>query len=124
MNLNDPDVIAEVAAAFERYERGLMDNHIAVLNETFWADPRTLRYGLGVNSYGHGEIAAVRVGRSAEPRTLERTVITAFGDDFATANTEFTRVHSGRRGRQSQTWVRFTEGWRVVAAHVSWLDGD
>jgi hypothetical protein len=122
MKLDDPDVIGEVTDAFERYERALMDNDIDVLNETFWVNARTIRYGIGVNSHGHDEIAAVRVGRSAEARTLERTVIAAFGDDTATANTEFTRVASGRRGRQSQTWVRMPEGWRVVAAHVSWLD--
>ena len=122
MKLNDPAVVAEVTAAFERYERALMDNDINVLNETFWEDGRTIRYGIGVNGYGHAEIAAARARRSADPRTLERTVITAFGDAAATANTEFTRVASGRRGRQSQTWVRLPEGWRVVSAHVSWLD--
>lgn len=122
MKLNDPDVVAEVTAAFKAYERALMDNDTAVLNQTFWDDALTIRYGIGVNSYGHGEIAAERARRSADARTLQRTEITTFGDDYATANTEFTRTASGRRGRQSQTWVRLPAGWRVVAAHVSWLD--
>ena len=121
MKLNDPGVVAEVTAAFEAYERALMDNDTAVLNDLFWEDGRTIRYGIGVNSYGHDEIAAARARRAADPRTLERTVITTYGDDFATACTLFTRTASGREGRQSQTWVRLPEGWRVVAAHVSWL---
>jgi hypothetical protein len=121
MKLNDPDIVAEVTAAFEVYERALMDNDTGVLNELFWEDSRTIRYGIGVNGYGHREIAAERARRAADPRTLQRTVITTYGDDFATANTEFTRAASGRRGRQSQTWVRLPAGWRVVAAHVSWL---
>ncbi len=124
MQVNEPGVVAEVTAAFERYERALMDNDVAALNALFWRHDLTLRFGLGENSYGHAAIAAVRARRAAGRRTLANTVIVAYGDDVATANTEFTRVESGRSGRQSQTWVRMDEGWRIVAAHVSWLDPD
>ena len=124
MQLNEPSVVAEVTAAFERYERALMDNDVAALNMLFWRHDLTLRYGLGENSYGHAAIAAVRARRAAGRRTLANTVIVAYGDDVATANTEFTRTESGRSGRQSQTWVRFGEDWRIVAAHVSWFDPD
>ncbi len=124
MQVNEPSVVAEVTAAFERYERALMDNDVAALNALFWRHDLTLRYGLGENSYGHEAIAAVRARRAAGRRTLANTVIVAYGKDVATANTEFTRVESGRSGRQSQTWVRFGEDWRIVAAHVSWLDAD
>jgi hypothetical protein len=95
---------------------------VAVLDELFWCSPMTLRYGLAENSYGHDAIARFRAGRSPAnlTRTLRNTIITTYGDDFATANTEF--VRNGRVGGQSQSWVRFPEGWRVVAAHVSWVD--
>ena len=106
MELNIPEVLAEVTAAFDRYERALNVNEIGVLDESFWASPHTIRYGLGEN---------------LEPRKLLRTVITTFGRDFATANCEFQRERSGRRGRQSQTWARTPHGWRVVSAHVSWM---
>ena len=122
MEINNAAAVAEVSAAFERYEVALMANDTAVLNDIFWDRDLTLRYGLAENSYGHGEIAATRARRSAGQRSLQRTVITAYGSDFATANTEFTRLETGRRGRQSQTWVRQPEGWRIVAAHVSWFD--
>ena len=122
MEINKPAVLAEVTAAFERYERALMANDVAVLNELFWESDLTLRYGLGENSYGHAAIAGVRARRAAGERELMNTVITSYGDDFATADTEFRRIESGRSGRQSQTWVRQPEGWRVVAAHVSWFD--
>jgi len=124
MEVNNPAVVAEVTAAFERYEKALMDNDVAMLNELFWDSPLTLRYGLGENSYGHAAIAGVRARRSAGQRELINTVITSYGDAFATADTEFRRLESGRHGRQSQTWVRMPEGWRVVAAHVSWYDPD
>jgi hypothetical protein len=124
MELNIPEVLAEVTAAFERYERALNDNDVNVLDETFWPSPHTVRYGLAENLYGREEILAFRKGR--EPKDIERrllrTVITTFGRDFATANCEFERVQSGRRGRQSQTWMRTAQGWRVVSAHVSWLN--
>jgi hypothetical protein len=123
MELNIPEVLAEVTAAFERYERALNANEVEVLDQTFWASPYTVRYGLAENLYGRDEILAFRRGRELKDfqRRLLRTVITTFGRDFATANCEFERVQSGRRGRQSQTWARTAQGWRVVSAHVSWL---
>jgi hypothetical protein len=125
MEVDLPDVRAEVLAAFERYERALQDNNIATLGELFRDDPRTLRYGIAENLYGHGEIQAFRRVRSPAglARRLERTVITTYGRDFAVASTLFYRdAAPGKVGRQMQTWVRFPEGWRVVAAHVSVID--
>lgn len=122
MEINKPAVLVEVNQAFERYERALMANDVAVLNEIFWDSRHTIRYGLGENAHGHAAIAAVRARRKANQRELSHTVITSYGDDNATANTEFRRTESGREGRQSQTWLRLPEGWRVVAAHVSWFD--
>lgn len=122
--IDDPEVLGEVRAAFERYDRALAENDLAVLNDSFWVDERTLRYGVGENLYGHAAIAGFRGARTPEQlreraRRLENTVFTAFGRDFAVANTEYVLLRDGRRGRQSQTWVRMPEGWRVVAAHVS-----
>jgi hypothetical protein len=119
-----PDIHAEVQAVFARYEDALVNNRIEVLDELFWTDPRTIRYGAGENLYG---IEAIRAFRNARPsqglaRTLQRTVITTYGRDTATAMTEFRRAGSPKVGRQSQTWVRMAEGWRVVAAHVSVID--
>jgi hypothetical protein len=119
-----PDIQAEVLAVFARYEDALVNNRIEVLDELFWTDPRTIRYGAGENLYG---IEAIRAFRNARPsqglaRTLQRTVITTYGRDVATAMTEFRRAGSPKVGRQSQTWVRMAEGWRVVAAHVSVID--
>jgi|SRR5579862_3408780 len=124
LEINNPDVVDEVTRAFADYEAALMDNDVAVLDELFWRSPFTLRYGATENLYGYDAIAAFRAARSpiGLARTLVRTVITAFGRDFATANTEFRRVGSTRVGRQSQTWVRTDAGWRIVAAHVSLLD--
>ncbi|MGI3779070.1 MAG: oxalurate catabolism protein HpxZ [Janthinobacterium lividum] len=121
MQINDPATLAEVSAAFARYERALVSNDVAVLDELFWRSPHTLRYGIGENLHGHDEIAAYRGARPATglARRLARTVITTYGRDFATANTEFHRDGTDRTGRQSQTWARMPEGWRVVAAHVS-----
>ena len=121
MDINIPEVLAEVTAAFERYEVALVGNDVAVLDELFWNSPHTLRYGATENLYGYDAIRAFRAGRPSAglARTLGRTVITSYGRDFATANTEFHRAGSERIGRQSQTWVRTPEGWRVVAAHVS-----
>lgn len=121
--INIPGVVAEVSAAFARYEAALVGNDVATLDELFWNAPHTVRYGVSENLYGHDEIRAFRAGRSPAglARSLQRTVITTFGCDFATANTEFRRVGSDRIGRQTQSWVRFPEGWRVVAAHVSVL---
>ena len=125
MQINLPDVLAEVSAAFARYEKALVSNDVAVLDELFWNSPHTLRYGVGENLYGYGEIQAFRAGRPAVglAREVLRTVITTYGTDFATANIEFRREGAARTGRQSQTWVRMPEGWRVVAAHVSLMAG-
>ncbi|MDO9251174.1 MAG: oxalurate catabolism protein HpxZ [Hydrogenophaga sp.] len=123
MDINIPDVLAEVTAVFERYEVALVTNDVAVLDELFWDSPHTLRYGATENLYGYDAIRAFRAGRPSAglARTLGKTVITTYGRDFATANTEFFRHGSDRTGRQSQTWLRTPEGWRVVAAHVSLL---
>jgi hypothetical protein len=122
--INRPDVVAEVAAAFARYEDALVHNKVEVLDELFWDSPHTLRYGATENLYGAQEIQAFRAGRSSQGlmRELLRTVITTYGHDFATANCEFRREGGARTGRQSQTWLRTAQGWRVVAAHVSLLD--
>ncbi|MGE0253648.1 MAG: oxalurate catabolism protein HpxZ [Alphaproteobacteria bacterium] len=124
MKIDDPRVVAEVTAAFERYEAALMANDVAVLGELFWNSELTLRYGIGEILYGWQAIAAFRAARSPAglARTLANTRINAWGDDFATANTEFRRPATPRVGRQSQTWVRMPEGWRIVAAHVSLMD--
>jgi hypothetical protein len=121
LQINLADVVAEVTAAFNRYETALVANDLSVLNELFWNDARTLRYGVTENLYGYAAIAHFRSARPAGglARSLGRLVITTYGRDFATANCEFQR--GGRFGRQSQTWMRTPEGWRVVAAHVSWL---
>ena len=122
MKINDPAVLAEVEAAFAEYEKALTTNDVATLDRLFRDSPLTLRYGIAENLYGHAEIAAFRSARSPVglARTLERTVITSYGEALATANTLFRRDSMpGRVGRQSQTWVKFAEGWRVVAAHVS-----
>lgn len=121
MEINIPEVVAEVEQAFARYERALVSNDIAELDALFFKSPHTLRYGATENLYGYDAIAAFRVGRSPAnlARDLVRTVITTYGRDFATANAEFKRPTG--TGRQSQVWVRTDEGWRVVAAHVSLL---
>ena len=118
-----PEVHAEMTAAFERYERALTANDVATLDELFKDAPYTIRYGAAENLYGYAEIKAFRAARPSQglARTLERTVITTYGRDFATASTMFHRV-PGKIGRQQQTWVRFPEGWRVVAAQVSLID--
>lgn len=123
MDINRPDVLAEVATAFYRYEKALVTNDVAVLDELFWNSPHTLRYGVTENLYGYPAIRDFRAGRPAVnlERTLLKTVITTYGRDFATANVEFQRAGSDRTGRQSQTWMRTAEGWRVVSAHVSLL---
>jgi Protein of unknown function (DUF3225) len=121
---NIPDVHAEVSAVFARYEDALVHNKVEVLDELFWASEHTVRYGVAENLVG---IEAIRAFRNARPaqglaRTLHRTVITTFGHDFATAMTEFRREGGNKLGRQSQTWARLPQGWRVVAAHVSLID--
>jgi hypothetical protein len=122
MDVDLPDVLAEVTAQFERYEAALVCNDVAVLDELFRADRRTLRYGVGENLYGYDEIMAFRAGRSPVGlgRKTARTLITTYGRDTAVASTLFYRGQlPGKVGRQMQTWIRFPEGWRVVAAHVS-----
>ncbi len=123
MEIDLPEVLAEVTAQFARYEQALTSNDIAVLDELFWNSPHTLRYGATENLYGYDAIAGFRASRPAQglEREVLKTVITTYGRDFATANIEFRRAGSTRSGRQSQTWVRLPEGWRVVAAHVSLL---
>jgi hypothetical protein len=122
LEINIPEVLQEVEAAFARYEDALVSNDITVLDELFWDSPNTLRYGSTENLYGMTSIRAFRHSRAPQTvRTLGPTVITTFGRDCGTANTEFRRVGTERVGRQSQTWVRMPEGWRVVAAHVSFL---
>ena len=118
--INHPETLAEVTAAFMRYEAALNANDVAVLNELFRKAPYTLRYGLAEELYGHDQIAGFRSARTPPAqRTITNTVITSFNRDFATASTEFRRGNETRLGRQQQSWVRFPEGWRIVAAHVS-----
>jgi len=123
LEIDRPDVLAEVSAQFARYEQALVSNDVAVLDELFRKDSRTLRYGIAENLYG--EIAAFRAARSPAGlmRKTSRTIITSYGRDTAVASTLFYRDSvPGRVGRQMQTWVRFPEGWRIVAAHVSIID--
>jgi hypothetical protein len=125
MEVDLPDVMAEVREVFERYEKALVTNDVATLDTMFRKDERTIRYGVAENLYGHSEVAAFRAGRSPInlARTRERVVITTFGRDFAVASTHFRRDSMpGKIGRQMQTWVRFPDGWQVVAAHVSLID--
>ena len=123
IDVNLPEVLAEVTAVFERYERALVTNDVPVLDELFWDSPHTVRYGATENLYGSAAIGAFRATRppTGLQRELLRTVITTYGRDFATANTEFRREGASRTGRQSQTWMRTPRGWRVVSAHVSLL---
>ncbi|HEY7206083.1 MAG TPA: oxalurate catabolism protein HpxZ [Methylomirabilota bacterium] len=123
MKINDAAVVAEVTAAFMDYERALNANDVPALTAWFWQSPLTIRFGLAENLYGHEAITAFRRARPSVDirRTIANTVITTYGSDFATANTEFTKRDSGRGGRQSQTWMRTPDGWRVVSAHVSYL---
>jgi AtzH-like len=125
MELDLPEVVAEVTAAFDRYERALVTNDVVTLGALFRNDPRTIRYGIGENLYGFAEIEAFRAARSPAglTRTLAKTVISTYGRDHAVASTLYNRAATpGKVGRQMQTWVRFAEGWRVVAAHVSLID--
>ncbi len=125
MQVDLPDVLAEVTAQFERYEKALVANDVAVLDELFHDDARTLRYGIGENLYGYGAITAFRAARSPVGlmRRTAKTVITTYGRDTAVASTLFYRdTTPGRVGRQMQTWVRFAQGWKIVAAHVSIID--
>jgi len=122
--INLPEVQEEVRAAFARYEDALVHNKVEILDALFWNSPHTLRYGATENLYGYEAIAAFRAGRPSQGlmRELLRVQITTYGHDFATANCEFRREGSTRTGRQSQTWMRTEQGWRVVTAHVSLMD--
>jgi hypothetical protein len=125
MEIDLPDVLAEVTAQFARYEKALVSNDVAVLGELFRNDPRTLRYGIGENLYGYEAINAFRAARSPAGlmRKTDKTVITTYGRDTAVASTLFYRDSApGRVGRQMQTWIRFPKGWRIVAAHDSIID--
>jgi hypothetical protein len=121
--INLPAVLAEVTAEFHRYETALVGNDVQTLDRLFWDSPHTIRYGATENLYGYEAIAGFRANRSPLnlARTLMNTRITTYGRDVAVANTEFRRTSSGTTGRQSQTWMRTADGWRVVSAHVSLL---
>ena len=125
MDVDLPEVLAEVTEQFARYEKALVSNDVAVLDELFRNDARTLRYGIGENLYGYEAITAFRAARSPAGlmRETAQTVITSYGRNTAVASTLFYRDSApGRVGRQMQTWVRFAEGWKIVAAHVSIID--
>ena len=125
MDIDLPEVVAEVRQAFDRYEKALVTNDVDTLGALFRDDPRTVRYGVGEILHGFSEIAAFRAARSPAglARSLSRTVISTYGREFAVASTLFERSTTpGKVGRQMQTWVKFAEGWRVVAAHVSLID--
>ena len=121
MHINDPVVLAEVTHAFNAYERALMANDVPALDDLFWESPMTLRYGVGEHLYGFEAIQAFRQGRPSQglARDVTARSLTTFGRDYAVANIEFVRAGNPRTGRQTQTWVRFPQGWKVVAAHVS-----
>lgn len=125
MQIDLPEVHAEVSAAFARYEAALVSNDVDVLDVLFRNAPQTLRYGIGENLYGYAAIQAFRAARSPAglARELSDTVITTYGRDMAVASTLFRRTSApGKVGRQMQTWVRFGDGWHIVAAHVSVID--
>ena len=125
MQVDLPEVVAEVRAEFERYEKALVTNDVDALDKFFRDDPRTIRYGVNENLYGFAEIAEFRAARSpvALGRKLSRTVITTYGREFAVAATLYERPSApGRLGRQMQTWVKFDDGWHIVAAHVSLME--
>ena len=125
MEIDLPEVLAEVKIAFDAYEKALTANDVAALDASFHDDPRTIRYGGGENLYGYKEIMAFRAARSPVglARTTSKTVITTYGREMAIASTLFHRTTSpGKVGRQMQSWVKFPEGWKVVAAHVSLID--
>ena len=120
LEVNISEVVADVRVVFDRYNRAVDDNDVAVMNEMFWDSPHTVRYGRAENLYGHGDIAVYCTTRKTRiERSYPRTVITSFGRDFAIAWTETCNKGSAAFGRQSQTWVRTDQGWRIVAAHVS-----
>ena len=125
MQVDIPEVVAEVTEQFAAYENALVSNDVAVLDALFRPDARTLRYGIAENLYGYDAIMAFRAARSpiGLNRTTAQTVISTYGRDTAVASTLFYRdTLPGKVGRQMQTWVRFAEGWKIVAAHVSIID--
>jgi hypothetical protein len=124
LEMDIPEILAEVTAAFKRYEVALKTNDVEVLGELFKNAPYTLRFGMAENLYGFDEIEAFRKARPSDglERTLQNTKIITFGKNMGIATTEFRRAAEDRIGRQSQTWVRQPEGWRIVSAHVSWMD--
>ena len=121
LEINIPEVVAEVTATFQSYERALVANDVEALDALFWNNPSTLRFGIAENLYGFEAIASFRSSRAPIDltRQLKNTVIVTYGRNFATANTEFQRVGSSVIGRQSHVWVRTDDGWRIAAAHVS-----
>jgi hypothetical protein len=128
VTVNIPEVLSELKAIFEKYEKALNENDTGVLNGLFWDSPHTVRYGVMEQLYGYDEIKSFRAARAPIDlrRELLKVVITTYGRDFATASCEYRRFETGRRGRQMQTWMRFpgveeNAGWKVVAAHVSLL---
>lgn len=125
LDINIPDVLVEVKAVFARYEQALVNNDVKTLDEMFWSSKHTIRYGSKESLYGQKAILAFRIARAGTglTRTLQNTVITTYGRDFATANTEFIRDSiPDKLGRQSQTWMRTAAGWKVVSAHISMID--
>jgi len=125
MEIDLPEIVAEVKAAFDRYERAIVSNDVETLDQLLHDDARTIRYGATENLYGYDEIKKFRAARSPVglARTLSRTVITTYGRDYAVASTLFRRATApGKIGRQTQTWVRSPDGWRVVVGHVSMID--
>ena len=124
LEMDIPEILAEVTTAFKRYEVALKTNDVEVLGELFKNAPYTLRFGMAENLYGFDEIEAFRKARPSDglERTLQNTKIITFGENMGIATTEFRRAAEDRIGRQSQTWVRQPEGWRIVSAHVSWMD--
>ena len=125
MIINDPVIIAELTELAERYETALMTNDLPTLDAMFWQSPDVVRLGVGENLYGIKAIAAFRIARpgGSPPRQVIRTTITSFGRDMGVINVEFQRIGADTIGRQSQSWVRFAEGWRIVSAHVSLMAG-
>ena len=122
--INAPDVLAELNAAFDAYEDALVHNKVSVLDELFWSNPLTLRFGAKENLFGADQIKAFRASRPSvglSREIMDRHIVT-FGSAMGVANITFKRSTEPRMGRQSQTWVKFAEGWRVVSAHVSWMD--
>lgn len=122
--INEPGALAELEAVFAEYERALVGNDVEILDRLFWNSPHTLRYGAGENLYGYEEIKAFRSGRPSAnlERTVVRKSVVTIGKDFGVTNIEFTRSTTARIGRQSQTWVRFADGWKVISAHVSLME--